>query len=40
MERLGNLEIVKYVNTYTSAGFTWATGTEVTGRKASSSSDS
>ena len=40
MERWGNLELVKHVQTYTSVGFTWAAGTEVTGRKASASSDS
>ena len=40
MGRWGNLEVVKHVHTYTSVGFTWAAGTEVTGRKASASSDS
>jgi len=40
MERWGNLEVVKHVRTYTSVGFTCAAGTEVTGRKASASSDS
>jgi len=34
------MELVKHVQTYTSVGFTWAAGTEVTGRKASASSDS
>ena len=40
MEWWGNLEVVKHVRTYTSVGFTCAAGTEVSGRKASTSSDS
>ena len=40
MGRWGNFGVVKHVRTYTSVGFTCAAGTEVTGRKASASSDS